>query len=262
VAAHATEAGLSGYRADDLVIAAHELAANVVRHGSGRGRLRIWTHRRALHCQVTDEGAAQEADTGPGEPGRPGPAGQAAQPGAGREPDRPPWKIQPGHGLWLVRQLADRTSIHPGPHGTAVTISFRLGPADGRPFTLSQHARGACTVLAVSGQLDLNSAGQLTEAVSAQLTGTDAPCLVIDLGELVSWDVFGVAALLRAQAQADAGPSAQLVLADVPGPLQHHLTETGLASRFTISDTAGDGAGDSSPPQSGRAQQGGLSPQP
>ncbi len=56
VAAHAAQAGLPPRRADDLVIAVHELAANVVRHGSGHGRLRIWQHRDALHCQITDEG--------------------------------------------------------------------------------------------------------------------------------------------------------------------------------------------------------------
>src|SRR5215468_3772471 len=56
VAAHALQAGLPPRRADDLVIAAHELAANVVRHGSGRGRLRLWRHEQTLHCQVTDEG--------------------------------------------------------------------------------------------------------------------------------------------------------------------------------------------------------------
>jgi len=56
VAAHAIQAGLPRRRASDLVIAAHELAANVVRHGSGSGRLRIWRHGHALHCQVTDEG--------------------------------------------------------------------------------------------------------------------------------------------------------------------------------------------------------------
>src|SRR5580704_16283973 len=33
VAAHATQAGLAPGRADDLVIAVHELAANAVRHG-------------------------------------------------------------------------------------------------------------------------------------------------------------------------------------------------------------------------------------
>jgi anti-sigma regulatory factor (Ser/Thr protein kinase) len=109
-AACGSEAGLSAQRSDDLVIAVHELAANVVRHGSGRGRLRIWKHHQVLHCQVTDEGAAPD-------------------------PTPPPWKILPGHGLWLVRQLADRTSLHPGPNGTAVTISFKLDPADGLPFT-------------------------------------------------------------------------------------------------------------------------------
>src|SRR6266566_7356039 len=41
VAVHAVQAGLPQRRTDDLVIAAHELAANVVRHGSGSGRLRI-----------------------------------------------------------------------------------------------------------------------------------------------------------------------------------------------------------------------------
>ena len=45
VAAHAVRAGLPQGRADDLVMAAHELAANVVRHGSGHGRLRICWRR-------------------------------------------------------------------------------------------------------------------------------------------------------------------------------------------------------------------------
>lgn len=120
VAAHALEAGLPQRRADDLVIAAHELAANVVRHGSGRGRLRIWKHGQLLHCQVTDEGTA-------------GHHSRCDHPGSGSEaelvPGVPQWRIEPGHGLWLVRQLADRTSLHPGLNGSAVTISFELGPA-------------------------------------------------------------------------------------------------------------------------------------
>jgi anti-anti-sigma factor len=224
-AARASQAGLSAQRADDLVIAVHELAANVVRHGSGRGRLRIWKHHQVVHCQVTDEGAAPD-------------------PGS----DPLPWKVLPGHGLWLVRHLADRTNLHPGPNGTAVTISFRLGPADGLPFTLSRLPRGACTVLAVSGQLDLNSAGQFTEAVSAELARTSGPCLIIDLAGLVFWDVFGIAALLRAQAQADAMRPARLVLADVPGPMLQQLRDTGLGGRFTIANSADEAYGGVSPP--------------
>ena len=37
VAAHGAQAGLPPGRADDLVIAVHELAANAVRHGAGHG---------------------------------------------------------------------------------------------------------------------------------------------------------------------------------------------------------------------------------
>src|SRR3984957_9795307 len=58
VAAHATEAGLAPGRADDLVIAVHELAANAVRYGAGHGRLRIWRSDadQALLCEITDDG--------------------------------------------------------------------------------------------------------------------------------------------------------------------------------------------------------------
>src|SRR5580693_1047193 len=57
VAAHATQAGLALGRADDLVIAVHELAANAVRHGAGHGRLQIWQTDQALLCEIADDGA-------------------------------------------------------------------------------------------------------------------------------------------------------------------------------------------------------------
>src|SRR5260370_27473428 len=53
VAAHATQAGLAPGRADDLVIAVHELAANAVRHGAGHGRPRVWRSDPALLCEIT-----------------------------------------------------------------------------------------------------------------------------------------------------------------------------------------------------------------
>lgn len=56
VQAHAAAAGLSGSRLLDLVIAAHELAANAVRHGAGRGRLLLSRQNGALHCRVEDAG--------------------------------------------------------------------------------------------------------------------------------------------------------------------------------------------------------------
>ena len=56
VAAHASAAGLTRQRVYDVVTAAHELAANAVRHGAGHGRLRLWADGQALHCEVSDDG--------------------------------------------------------------------------------------------------------------------------------------------------------------------------------------------------------------
>jgi anti-sigma regulatory factor (Ser/Thr protein kinase) len=46
VATHAAEAGVPRQRVYDVVTAVHELAANAVRHGAGRGRLRLWAGGR------------------------------------------------------------------------------------------------------------------------------------------------------------------------------------------------------------------------
>jgi len=40
------------------MLAVHELAANAIRHGAGRGRLRMWDQDRAVCCQVQDAGRA------------------------------------------------------------------------------------------------------------------------------------------------------------------------------------------------------------
>ncbi len=114
VAAHASEAGLPQDRADDVVVAVHELAANAVLHGAGHGQLRLRQDGQALHCQVSDDGAPQAASTGPD-----------ADPGS-RDAAR--WHSERGHGLWLVRQVADQFSLHCGPGGTVATVSFTLPP--------------------------------------------------------------------------------------------------------------------------------------
>jgi anti-sigma regulatory factor (Ser/Thr protein kinase) len=118
-AAHAAQAGLPQHRADDLVVAAHELAANAILHGAGHGRLRLWQQEQALQCQVTDDGAPEAAAAGPGvEP--------APRDPAPRDPAR--WHCERGHGLWLVREVADEVSLRSGPGGTVATISFILRP--------------------------------------------------------------------------------------------------------------------------------------
>jgi anti-sigma regulatory factor (Ser/Thr protein kinase) len=114
VAAHTTHAGMPETRADDIVLAVHELAVNAIRHGAGHGRLLITAYDGALHCQVIDGGAPQAATAGPGPETQP------------TSPDDAPWPSQHGHGLWFVRQVADDLSLHTGPHGTIAVASFTL----------------------------------------------------------------------------------------------------------------------------------------
>lgn len=102
VRVHAGQAGLPEARAEDVMLAVHELATNAILYGGGAGRLRIWTLGGELHCQVDDGHPAQQfapADSLP---------------------------AKPGHGLWVVRQLADRIRILPGACGTRITVSFAL----------------------------------------------------------------------------------------------------------------------------------------
>ena len=117
VLACATAAGMPESRALDVMLVVHELAANAVRYGGGRGRLSIRAAAGLLHCQVTDPG-------GPGFGGNP-PGGPATQRPAGI-PGPPPWPYQPGHGLWLVRQAADHFTAVTGREGSQVTASFAL----------------------------------------------------------------------------------------------------------------------------------------
>ena len=105
VAAHASEAGLTRQRVYDVVAAAHELAANAVRHGAGHGRLRLWADGQALHCQVSDDGPADQD-----------PARQAAA----------AWQSEHAHGLWIIDQVADQVSLDRATSGTTVTVIFLI----------------------------------------------------------------------------------------------------------------------------------------
>jgi anti-anti-sigma factor len=224
VAAHVSQAGLAPGRSDDLVIAVHELAANAVRHGAGHGRLRIWRSDQALLCEVSDDGLPDVAK-----------ASDTTQPPQPPEPpEAPQWRSEPGHGLSLVRQVADQTTLRSGPSGTMATVTFALGPP-GPPFRLARHERDDCTVLAVTGPLDLASAGQLTEAINALIRDSE-PKLVLDLAALTGWDSAGLAALITAQQRISATPNARMILAGLPDHLEKRLRHAESADRFTLAE--------------------------
>lgn len=227
VAAHATAAGLPPGRVEDLVIAAHELAANSIRHGAGHGRLRMWVHGEMLHCEIADDGKPEAAGS---ELSR-GPTAR----------DQAPWHIEYGHGLWLTRQIADQISVHAGPDGTTAAIGFSLG-APGRlpPFGLTQRSEHGCVILAITGQLGQDSSSQLTSAVDDLIAAASGLHLILDLARVTTWDSSGLAALLTAQQHITASPGAQMILAALPGHLRQRLTDGDLASGFTLAGSTAD----------------------
>ena len=122
VAAHASAAGMAEQRAVDVMLAVHERAANAVRHGGGTGRMRMHVTDGELVCQVSDSGPdAPNGVIADGTPSRQRPGGDA---------EVPPWPYQPGHGLWLVAQLAERIDVVAWPAGSQVTVAFALRSGD------------------------------------------------------------------------------------------------------------------------------------
>ncbi len=113
VAAHAAALGADGGLVDDLVLVAHELATNAVRHGGGHGRLRLSRQDDRLRCEVSDSGP------GMAEPARVGtrPVAHAAT---------------GGRGLWIVRRMVGQLGVRTGPAGTIVTAVVAL-PRPCRP---------------------------------------------------------------------------------------------------------------------------------
>jgi anti-sigma regulatory factor (Ser/Thr protein kinase) len=111
VASRVREAGLTGERLDDFVVAVNELLTNAVRHGGGLGRVALWRQDRDLVCEVSDSGAGL-AEPRPLAHVRP----VADQPG--------------GWGLWLAQELTDSFQLTTGIGGTTVRVSSRVSLSD------------------------------------------------------------------------------------------------------------------------------------
>ena len=110
---HAREAGLTEGRANDLVLAVSEVAANTLRHTRSPGTLRIWRAHDELICEIHDEGVITDPE-----------AGQRM----------PPPGATGGHGLWLVRQVCDLVELRSGEGGTTVRMHMTIPrDGDGRP---------------------------------------------------------------------------------------------------------------------------------
>ncbi len=99
---------LKAARAAELVIAVNEIATNSVRHGGGRGTLRIWHEPSAVVCEIRDKGRFDE-------------------PLADRE--RPTNDPAAPRGLWLANHLCDLVQIRTLQDGTAVRLHMNHLPS-------------------------------------------------------------------------------------------------------------------------------------
>ena len=101
----AREAGLAEGRANDLVLAVSEVAANTLRHTQSSGTLAIWHDEDEVVCEIHDEGTI-------------------ADPLVGRRKPAP--DANGGHGLWIVRQVCDLVELTSDASGTTVRMHMSL----------------------------------------------------------------------------------------------------------------------------------------
>jgi anti-sigma regulatory factor (Ser/Thr protein kinase) len=104
---HARQAGLTESRANDLVLAVSEVAANTLRYTHAPGTMALWHDQHEVVCEIHDEGVI-------------------ADPLVGRR--RPAPGASGGHGLWLVHQVCDAVELHSDTTGTTVRMHMAIRP--------------------------------------------------------------------------------------------------------------------------------------
>jgi anti-sigma regulatory factor (Ser/Thr protein kinase) len=95
------EQNLTPARADDLMLAAHELATNSVVHGGGHGELAIWREPGALVVEVSDSGRIDDPLVGRG---------------------LLDLESENGRGIWMANQLCELVQVRSGTRGTQVRL--------------------------------------------------------------------------------------------------------------------------------------------
>jgi serine/threonine-protein kinase RsbW len=102
--------GLADRAQFNFILVINELTTNAIRHGGGKGCVRLWRHGGELWCEVVD--------TGPGIPAQP--IHRMREPGPCRR----------GHGLWLAYHICADVHIDTGKHGTRVLLRYPLSEVE------------------------------------------------------------------------------------------------------------------------------------
>lgn len=98
-------AGLGPAKLENLVLASGELASNSVRHGGGRGSLRLWRDDQRLVCEIRDHGRISDPLVDR------------------RRPDR---GQQGGWGLWIANQVCDLVQLRSLPDGVVARLHVTI----------------------------------------------------------------------------------------------------------------------------------------
>jgi len=104
---YARQVGLAEDRANDLMLAVSEVAANTLRHTQSAGTLALWSNADEIVCEIHDEGTITDPEVG-----RHKPAADASG----------------GHGLWIVRKVCDLVELTSDANGTTVRMHMTLRP--------------------------------------------------------------------------------------------------------------------------------------
>jgi serine/threonine-protein kinase RsbW len=107
VEAVSRRSGLDGDRLEDWITAVNELMINAIRHGGGRGTVRLLVVNDRLACEVSDQGPGFDT-------------ARYVQ-----RTERPPVSGTGGLGLWLVGQMTEFLLVASGPAGTSIRIAPR-----------------------------------------------------------------------------------------------------------------------------------------
>jgi anti-sigma regulatory factor (Ser/Thr protein kinase) len=103
----ARASGLTESRANDLVLAVSEVAANTLRHTQSFGTLTMRCEAGEVVCEIQDEGTITDPLAGQRRPG----------------PD-----ATGGHGLWLVHQVCDLVELSSDETGTTIRMHMAIQP--------------------------------------------------------------------------------------------------------------------------------------
>lgn len=103
---HAELSGLGEDRVADLTLAVGELATNTIRHGGGRGTLRLWREDNSLVCEIEDGGQIDD------------PLLDRRRPAPGQ---------LGGWGLWIANQACDLLQLRSLGARTVARLHMQLG---------------------------------------------------------------------------------------------------------------------------------------